>query len=48
MRRTDDEIDPLEVADGRKKFARPNIQEFLFFLRWVEDFMHHLGEAYIC
>ena len=34
MRRTDDEIDPLEdpleVADGRKKFARPNIQEFLF------------------
>ena len=31
MRRTDDEIDPLEVADGRKKFARPNIQEFLLF-----------------
>ena len=35
MRRTDDDqIDPLEVADGRtpklKKFARPNIQEFLF------------------
>ena len=25
MRRTD------EVADGGKKFARPNIQEFLFF-----------------
>ena len=35
MRRTDDGIDPLEVADGRKKFARPNIQ-FLFFLRWVK------------
>ena len=33
MRRTDDGIDPLEVADGGKKFARPNIQEFLFFLR---------------
>ena len=31
MRRTDDGIDPLEVADGGKKFARPNIQEFLFF-----------------
>ena len=33
MRRTDDGIDPLEVADGRQKFARPNIQEFLVFLR---------------
>ena len=32
MRRTDDGIDPLEVAEGGKKFARPNIQEFLFFL----------------
>ena len=31
MRRTDDGIDPLEIADGWKKFARPNIQEFLFF-----------------
>ena len=30
MRRTDDGIDPLEVADGGKKYARPNIQEFLF------------------
>ena len=30
MRRTDDGIDPLEVADGGKKFARPNIQEFFF------------------
>ena len=30
MRRTGDGIDPLEVADGGKKFARPNIQEFLF------------------
>ena len=25
MRRTDDGIDPLEVADCGKKFARPNI-----------------------
>ena len=41
MRRTDDGIDPLEVADGRKKFARPNIQEFLFF--FVLKFMS-LGE----
>ena len=31
MRRTDDGTDPLELADGGKKFARPNIQEFLFF-----------------
>ena len=30
MRRTGDGIDPLEVADDGKKFARPNIQEFLF------------------
>ena len=30
---TDDGIDPLEVADGGKKFARPNIQEYLSFLR---------------
>ena len=42
MRRTDDGIDPLEVADGGKKFARPNIQEFLFSLRWVEEILHHL------
>ena len=26
--------DPLEVAGGGKKFARPKIQEFLFFLRY--------------
>ena len=31
MRRTDDGIDPLEVADAGKKFARPNIQEVLKF-----------------
>ena len=42
MRRTDDGIDPLEVADGGKKYARPNIQEFLFFIRWVEEILHHL------
>ena len=41
MRRTGDGIDPLEVADGGKKFARPNIQEFLF-LRWVEEILYHL------
>ena len=37
IRRTDDGFDPLEVAgdggDG-KKFARPKIQEILFFLRY--------------
>ena len=32
MRRTDDGIHPLEVADGGKKFARPNIQEFHFLI----------------
>ena len=41
IRRTDDGFDPLEVAgdggDG-KKFARPKIQEILFFLR-TEIFM---------
>ena len=31
MRRTDDGIDPLEVADGGKKFARPNIYKNSFF-----------------
>ena len=45
IRRTDDGFDPLEVAgdggDG-KKFARPKIQEILFFLRWVEEILHHL------
>ena len=41
MRRTGDGIDPLEVADGGKKFARPNIQDS-FFLRWVEEILHHL------
>ena len=42
MRRTGDGIDHLEVADGGKKFARPNIQEFLFFIRWVEEILRHL------
>ena len=38
MRRTDDGIDPLEVADGGKKFARSNIQEFLFsFSGWKKS-----------
>ena len=42
MRRTDDGIDPLEVAVGGKNFARPKIQEFVFFLRRVEEILHHL------
>ena len=51
MRRTDDGIDPLEVADGGKKFARPNIQEFLFFLRteilcpWVKNCKEAVGRS---
>ena len=36
--------DALEVVDGGKKFARPNIQEFLFVLWWVEEIVHHLYE----
>ena len=35
IRRTDDEFYPLEVAGDGKKFARPKIQEILFFLRWA-------------
>ena len=42
MRRTDDGIDPLEVADGGKKFARPNIQEFLFFFACTTSISLHL------
>ena len=42
MRRTVDGFDPLEVADDGKKFARPKIQEILFFLRWAEEILHHL------
>ena len=42
IRRTDDGFDPLEVAGDGKKFARPKIQEILFFLRWVEEILHRL------
>ena len=42
MRRTDDGIDPLEVADGGKKFARPNIQRIPFFSSYC--FFLSLGE----
>ena len=51
MRRTDDGTDPLELADGGKKFARPNIQEFLFFLRaeifcpWVKNCKEAVGRS---
>ena len=51
MRRTDDGIDPLQVADGRKKFARPNIQEFLFFFSteflspWVKNCKEAVGRS---
>ena len=51
MGRTGDGIDPLEVADGRKKFARPNIQEFLFFYRteilcpWVKNCKEAVGRS---
>ena len=51
MRRTDDGIDPLEVADGGKKFARPNIQEFLFFFGteffcpWVKNCKEAVGRT---
>ena len=42
IRRTDDGFHPLEVAGDGKKFARPKIYEILFFLRWVEEILHHL------
>ena len=51
MRRTDDGIDPLEVADGGKKFARPNIQEFPFFFGteilcpWVKNCKEGVGRS---
>ena len=32
--RTNDGFDPVEVAGGGKNFARPKMQEFLFFLRY--------------
>ena len=40
--RTNDGFDPVEVAGGGKNFARPKIQEILFFLRWMEEILHHL------
>ena len=42
MRRTDDGFDPLEVAGAGQKCEGPKIQEILFFLRWVEEILHHL------
>ena len=50
MRRTDDGIDPLEVADAGKKFARPNIQEFLFLRTeilcpWVKNCKEAVGRS---
>ena len=42
MRRTDDGFDPLEVGGDGQKFTRPKIQEILFFLRRVEEILHHL------
>ena len=42
MRRTDDGFDPLEVAGAGQKCEGPKIQETLFFLRWVEEILHHL------
>ena len=40
--RTNDGFDPVEVAGGGKNFARLKIQEILFFLRWMEEILHHL------
>ena len=36
--RTNDGFDPVEVAGGGKNFARPKIQEILFFLRSSHPF----------
>ena len=52
MRKTDDGIDPLELADGGKKFARPNIiTRIPFFLRaeilcpWVKNCKEAVGRS---
>ena len=52
MRRTDDGIDPLEVADGGKKFARPNnYTRIPFLLRteilypWVKNCKEAVGRS---
>ena len=37
IRRTDDGFDPLEVAGDGKKFARPKMQEILFFGGWKKS-----------
>ena len=50
MRRTDDGIDPLEVADGRKKFAS-KYTRIPFFLRteilcpWVKNCKEAVGRS---
>ena len=51
IRRTDDGFDPLEVAGDGKKFARPKIQEILFFLRteilcaWLKNCKESAGRS---
>ena len=40
--RTNNAFDPVEVAGGGKNYAKPNIQEILFFLPWMEEILHHL------
>ena len=51
MRRTDDGLDPLEIAGDGKKFTRPKIQEILFFLSteilcaWVKNCKESAGRS---
>ena len=40
--RTNAGFDPVEVAGGGKTFARLKIQEIIFFLRGMEEILHHL------
>ena len=42
MRRTGDGIDPLEVADGGEEICKTKYTRIPFFLRWVEEILHHL------
>ena len=43
IRRTDDGFDPLEVDGDGKKFARPKIQEILFFLRCLVEELQRIS-----
>ena len=51
MRRTDDGIDPLEVADGGREFCKTKYTRIPFFLRteilspWVKNCKEAVGRS---